>query len=80
VFVPVGEHKTVKNRLHTDLAPHSSDDRDAEIAKLLVRGAGPVDVGQSADVGWIVLADPEGKLRNARSTDRFARRREVPVS
>jgi hypothetical protein len=39
VFVPVGEDKQVKNRLHIDLAPHTSDDRDAEIERLLSRGA-----------------------------------------
>jgi hypothetical protein len=60
VFVPVSEHKTVKNRLHIDLAPHTSDDRDAEIARLIERGAQPVDVGQGVDVTWTVLADPEG--------------------
>ena len=60
VFVPVPEGKTVKNRLHIDLAPHTSQDRDAEIARLLELGASTVDVGQSDDVTWIVLADPEG--------------------
>ncbi|GAA3687078.1 hypothetical protein FB459_1720 [Yimella lutea] len=64
VFVPVPEDKTVKNRLHIDLAPHSSQDREAEIKALLERGATEVEVGQSdADKGavtWTVLADPEG--------------------
>ena len=60
VFVPVPDGKAVKNRLHIDLAPHSSDDRDAEIARLLDRGASRVDVGQSADASWDVFADPEG--------------------
>ena len=60
VFVRVPEHKTLKNRLHIDLAPHSSDDRDAEIAKLIERGATPVDVGQ-ADVPWIVLSRSGGQ-------------------
>jgi predicted enzyme related to lactoylglutathione lyase len=60
VFVPVPEGKTVKNRLHLDLAPHTSQDRDAEIARLLEMGATKVDVGQSDDVTWTVLADPEG--------------------
>ena len=52
--------KQVKNRLHIDLAPHTSDDRDAEIARLLERGATRVDIGQSDDVDWDVFADPEG--------------------
>jgi hypothetical protein len=60
VFVKVPEDKQVKNRLHLDLAPHTSQDRDAEIQRLLDLGARRVDVGQSADVGWEVLADPEG--------------------
>jgi predicted enzyme related to lactoylglutathione lyase len=55
-FVPVPEAKTVKNRLHLDLAP---DDQAAEVERLLALGARRVDVGQQ-DVGWVVLADPEG--------------------
>ncbi|HEY4609744.1 MAG TPA: VOC family protein [Ilumatobacteraceae bacterium] len=60
VFVPVPEGKTVKNRIHIDLAPHTTDDRDAEIERLLGMGATRVDVGQSSEVTWEVLADPEG--------------------
>ena len=59
VFVPVPEAKQVKNRLHLDLAPHTSQDRDAEIARLLSLGARRVDVGQG-DATFAVLADPEG--------------------
>ena len=59
VFVPVPEGKAVKNRLHIDLAPHTSQDRAAEIARLEGMGAARVDVGQQ-DVTWTVLADPEG--------------------
>jgi hypothetical protein len=59
-FVPVPEGKAVKNRLHMDLAPHVSQDRDAEIQRLLDMGATKVDVGQSANETWEVLADPEG--------------------
>jgi predicted enzyme related to lactoylglutathione lyase len=60
VFVPVAEGKTVKNRLHIDLAPHTSQDRDAEIERLEKLGATRVDVGQGPEVTWTVLADPEG--------------------
>ena len=60
VFVPVPEGKTVKNRLHLDLAPHTSQDRDAEIQQLVDRGATRVEVGQDDAVSWTVLADPEG--------------------
>ena len=60
VFVPVGEDKVVKNRLHLDLAPHTSDDREAEIARVLGLGATRADVGQSPTATWDVFADPEG--------------------
>jgi predicted enzyme related to lactoylglutathione lyase len=60
VFVPVPETKTLKNRLHIDLAPRAADDQAAEVARLEAMGATRVDVGQGDDVGWIVLADPEG--------------------
>jgi hypothetical protein len=60
VFVPVPEGKTVKNRLHLDLAPHTSQDRDAEIERLLSLGAKRIDVGQDNEVTWTVMADPEG--------------------
>jgi glyoxalase superfamily protein len=60
VFVPVPEGKTVKNRLHLDLAPHTSQDRDAEIARLEALGATRVNVGQPDEPSWTVLADPEG--------------------
>jgi len=63
VFVPVPEEKQVKNRLHIDLAPHLEDDRDAQIRRLLERGATLADVGQDDaedEVSWTVLRDPEG--------------------
>ena len=60
VFAPVPEGKTVKNRLHIDLAPHIEQDRDAEIEALLAKGATLADVGQDDDVTWTVLVDPEG--------------------
>ncbi|GAA2560628.1 VOC family protein [Winogradskya consettensis] len=56
LFVPVPDAKTVKNRLHLDLRP---DDQEAEVERLVDMGARPVDIGQH-DVGWVVLADPEG--------------------
>lgn len=60
VFVRVDHEKATKNRLHMDLAPHSSDDRDAEIARLESLGARRIDVGQGPDVSWTVLADIDG--------------------
>jgi hypothetical protein len=64
IFVPVPEAKTVKNRLHIDLAPQLDDDQGAMVDSLIAMGATRADVGQSvgeADkVSWVVLADPEG--------------------
>jgi predicted enzyme related to lactoylglutathione lyase len=56
LFTPVREVKTVKNRLHIDLRP---DDQEAEVERLVDMGARHVDIGQG-DVGWVILADPEG--------------------
>jgi predicted enzyme related to lactoylglutathione lyase len=57
LFIRVADAKSVKNRLHLDLTP---DDRDAEVARLTAMGATRVDIGQSGDESWVVLADPEG--------------------
>jgi hypothetical protein len=59
VFVPVPEPKTVKNRLHLDLATQSAEHQAAEVTRLRGLGAQPADIGQ-ADVPWVVLADPDG--------------------
>lgn len=61
VFVPVPEGKTVKNRLHIDLAPGPDDDQAAEVQRLIDLGARRVNVGQDeSTVTWVVMADPEG--------------------
>jgi Glyoxalase-like domain len=60
IFVPVPESKTLKNRLHIDLAPGPDDDQAAEVSRLESLGARRVEVGQSDTVSWVVLADPEG--------------------
>jgi len=53
------EPKTVKNRVHVDLAT-SSPAHQAELVKRLQdRGATLADIGQG-DVSWIVMRDPEG--------------------
>src|SRR5689334_3096103 len=49
VFVPVPEAKSVKNRLHIDLAP---DDQDAEVERLIGLGATRADIGQG-DEPWV---------------------------
>lgn len=59
VFVPVSEPKTVKNRVHLDLASHSAEDQAGQVERLLSIGASRADIGQG-DVAWEVLADPEG--------------------
>ncbi|MCE6997669.1 VOC family protein [Saccharothrix sp. S26] len=58
-FVKVAEPKSVKNRLHLDLAPPADGDLRTEVARLEAWGAVRADVGQ-VDVPWVVLADPEG--------------------
>ena len=58
-FLRVPGAKSVKNRLHVDVAPPPGGDNGAEAARLRAAGASPADVGQR-DVSWIVLADPEG--------------------
>jgi predicted enzyme related to lactoylglutathione lyase len=58
-FMPVTDVKTVKNRVHLDLTT-SVVDRDAEISRLLTLGARRVDIGQTGQESWTVLADPEG--------------------
>ena len=57
LFVKVPDDKVVKNRVHLDLRP---DDQAAEVARFEQLGARRVDIGQSADNTWVVLADPEG--------------------
>ncbi|AXJ10175.1 VOC family protein [Arthrobacter sp. PM3] len=57
--IQVPEGKTVKNRLHFDLRADGVSTAE-ELERLLVLGARRVDVGQGADVSWVVLGDPEG--------------------
>jgi Glyoxalase-like domain len=57
LFLRVPEDKALKNRLHLDLRPK---DQAAEVARLEALGARRVDVGQSAESTWVVLADPDG--------------------
>jgi predicted enzyme related to lactoylglutathione lyase len=58
-FMPTTERKIIKNRLHLDLTT-VAEDRDAEIDRLIGLGAQRVDVGQTGNESWTVLADPEG--------------------
>lgn len=53
------EPKTVKNRVHLDLATTSTAHQAELVARLKDLGATLADVGQG-DVPWTVMADPEG--------------------
>ena len=57
LFYKVPDEKVVKNRLHLDLVP---EDQDAEVARLEALGAKRVDIGQTGEESWVVMADPEG--------------------
>lgn len=57
VFVPVGEAKSTKNRVHLDVWAFDRS-QEEEVAWLISHGARKVDVGQ-VDVPWEVMADPE---------------------
>ncbi|WFE42203.1 VOC family protein [Micromonospora sp. WMMD998] len=58
-LVVSSEPKTVKNRVHVDLATTSAAHQAELVARLTELGATPVDIGQG-HVPWTVLADPEG--------------------
>ncbi|MFJ3232863.1 VOC family protein [Streptomyces sp. NPDC086787] len=59
VLLRTDEPKSGKLRLHIDVNP-TDRDQDAELERLLAAGAVRVDIGQSGEVPWYVLADPEG--------------------
>lgn len=58
-FMSVTDRKVVKNRLHLDLTS-PAEDREAEISRILALGATRVEIGQTGEESWTVLADPEG--------------------
>jgi predicted enzyme related to lactoylglutathione lyase len=58
-FMPSPDQKATKNRLHLDLTADAGE-REAEIERLLDLGARRVDIGQTGNESWTVLADPEG--------------------
>ncbi|MBO2454163.1 VOC family protein [Actinomadura barringtoniae] len=55
----VPDVKTVKNRVHVDLATTSTAHQAELVARLKDLGATAIDIGQG-DVPWTVMADPEG--------------------
>jgi len=58
-LLKVPDAKTVKNRIHLDVAPERGEDHAEAAARLRAAGAVPVDVGQG-DAPWYVFADQEG--------------------
>jgi hypothetical protein len=59
MFLQVPEPRTVKNRLHLDLA---ATDGAAELDRLIGLGAKRLDEHNEYGVHWITLADPEGNV------------------
>ncbi|WP_213815052.1 VOC family protein [Glaciihabitans sp. dw_435] len=60
LFIRVPEGKSVKNRVHLDVAPVEGT-RDAEVERLYELGATMMDDRRLPDGrGWVVMQDPEG--------------------
>ena len=59
MLLKVPDGKTVKNRMHIDIAPRQGEDLAEAVRRLCDAGAVPADVGQG-DAHWVVLKDPEG--------------------
>ena len=59
LFLRVPEHKTVKNRVHLDVAVSDDDARLAKVRQLV--SAGGTEIGRVDENGqwWIVMRDPE---------------------
>lgn len=57
MFIAVPEPKSTKNRTHLDL---DTDDREAEVARLVELGATVIHDKDEWGVRWTTLADPEG--------------------
>jgi hypothetical protein len=58
LFQLVPEPKTVKNRVHLDVAV--GEQREAEAERLTAMGAKVVYRGQQGPYTWITMTDPEG--------------------
>ncbi len=53
------EAKSVKNRVHLDVRV-GTEDSDAQVADLVMRGATVVGTNAQGPHHWTVMADPEG--------------------
>jgi hypothetical protein len=58
LFQLVPEPKTVKNRVHLDIAV--GERREAEVERLTAVGAKVLHRGQQGPYMWVTMADPEG--------------------
>jgi hypothetical protein len=56
-FNQVPDERTVKNRVHLDLA---ASDRPGEVERLLALGASVVEEHRDGDVAWTTMRDVEG--------------------
>jgi len=56
--VPIRRPSPAKNRVHLDIMP-GDQTQDEEIARLTRLGATTVS-DRRPDVGWVIMADPEG--------------------
>jgi Glyoxalase-like domain len=59
LFQLVPEAKSVKNRVHLDLRV-GEEHQEAEVTRLVSRGATELSRGSQGPHRWVVLADPEG--------------------
>jgi predicted enzyme related to lactoylglutathione lyase len=60
LFIRVPEGKSVKNRVHLDIAP-TGRSRDEEVERLVALGATVIDRRVTdTGAGWVVMGDPEG--------------------
>jgi predicted enzyme related to lactoylglutathione lyase len=58
-FLRNDDVKSVKNRIHLDVAPPAGADHAAAVAEVVAIGAAPADLG-GPSLPWRVLTDPEG--------------------
>jgi hypothetical protein len=59
-FAPGATDKVQRNWIHLHLTSAAPGDQERTVARALELGATHLDVGQTADEGHVVLADPEG--------------------
>ncbi|MBP2322345.1 hypothetical protein JOF56_002730 [Kibdelosporangium banguiense] len=59
LFQLVPEPKTVKNRVHLDVRV-GSEKQEAEVARLVAKGAKVQHRGQQGPHTWVTITDPEG--------------------